>query len=211
MRPVGHSEAREGRDDRIEPLDTRVEEAWEMYLRTSLYYKERDWYCKRAMEVLMPVRPSVQQLHRFIVGKNIDETHDCLLGFFISAGYQLVPERTIVYDLDTPDLDYLGFQLRGKHLIVTGTVGEWVGSEMIGHLTLNGKAREQFGKYMIGCLGHPDPDAYTKRNLTGTINGQWNNVPLAARAEFLALIENNDRHSHETLIVKINDCVRRYL
>jgi formylmethanofuran dehydrogenase subunit C len=101
----------------------------------------------------MPIQPSIAQLHHHIlVTQHHDPVVSNTLGIFISAGYQLLPEREIVYDLDTPRLNCIGLDLEGKHLIIDGNIGAAACSQMIGDLTINGRAGPETGYQMIGSL-----------------------------------------------------------
>jgi hypothetical protein len=118
--------------------------------RTKYPYEEHCYAL--AHEVLRADPPSLAQLHRFIIEMQQDEDVEHALGPFISAGYQLLPEDEIVYDLDTPELSSLGMRLRNKLLIIDGAVGKWAGNNMIGSLVINGTAGEYAGAEMIGHL-----------------------------------------------------------
>jgi hypothetical protein len=92
-------------------------------------------------------------LHHLIIAASLeDDSYFTRLGAFVSAGYQLLPQRDILYDLQTPHLSYLGMFLKDKHLIITGSVGDRVGYLMRGSLTNEGVARFSFGDAMMGRL-----------------------------------------------------------
>jgi hypothetical protein len=195
MRPFGHDNVREGRD--VGTVDTLPElrAAWLRY--RSHFYGSYDRSFAFAQETLDPVRPSIVDLHRFIISEN---TRSDTLGLFISAGYALAPERRIVYDLDTPTLDLLGYGLRGKELVITGTLGMDAGRAMIGTIVNKGKLGKGAGSGMIGTFINEEEDSPRpciqvgvyrhsggKRigNFTlGDNNGQWN-VDASLRDDFL--------------------------
>jgi hypothetical protein len=143
------------RDEHITPIDDRLLKAWDCYSRKQSFYliKEYDAF---ASELLGPIRPPLSHLHHCILSilrSSDDVSHiGWMLGVFVSAGYRFVPEEVIRYDLHTPEIHHLGYRLRGKHLVIDGTVGQSVGCEMIGALTVNGAAGKAAGLRMIGTF-----------------------------------------------------------
>jgi hypothetical protein len=74
------------------------------------------------------------------------------LGMFVNAGYHLVPDRKIVYDLDTPAITSIGYGLFMKDLVITGATGNSTGSGMVGTLVNEGTMGDYAGRYMIGTF-----------------------------------------------------------
>jgi hypothetical protein len=155
MKPLGHTQARDGRDEHFDVNDDRLGDIWKEYLATTPFAVDDGF--SRAMHLLEPLRPSLIDLHRhifmhdsFVDGRS--STRSSQLGTFISAGYQLLPEKRIIYDLRTPRLHHLGSYLVGKHLIIDGEVGDYAGHHMIGMLTNNGHATSGCGAAMVGTV-----------------------------------------------------------
>jgi hypothetical protein len=189
MKPLGHDTARMERDDRIVPLDARLDEAWSQYRAEEIHPTSGVDEFHRAMRILEPLQPSLPQLHAFLLRASLEKkTMEFTLGCFVSAGYQLLPEKEIVYDLDTPELNCLGFLLSGKRLIIDGRVNEDTGNHMVGELVVNGVVGPCAGFKMIGNLtvhGHAESDAgekmigefrsriYCVPSMIGRANGVW--------------------------------------
>jgi hypothetical protein len=92
-------------------------------------------------------------LHAHIIHTSQDDAFiSAALGIFVSAGYQQLPQKRIVYDLVTPKLEFFGLFLKHKHLIIDGVVGAGAGQWMVGHLTNNGTIGEYAGFEMIGTF-----------------------------------------------------------
>jgi hypothetical protein len=146
------------------------------------------------------------------------------LGLFVSAGYQCVPEQEIDYCLDTPHLGAVGAYLDGKHLRITGNVGEHAGRRMMGTLTVEGNAGISCGEEMIGTFinnGHCGRASgrrmfgyfQSKQRIEDTYaigrwNGRWN-IPLAERKAFRKDITNSFHLSHDELYRELDLRYRR--
>jgi hypothetical protein len=146
MRPLGHTETRKAREERIFSRNERLDRAWELYLRhdtlMDVPYVE---------SLLAPIRPTREETEHFIISRSSDEKHQCHLGIFASGAYALLPEETIVYPLDTPELPMFGFRLE-KTLIITGKVGADAGYEMRGTLVNYGTLGDWAVKCMVGTF-----------------------------------------------------------
>jgi hypothetical protein len=211
MRPFGFGGSREGRDAKTAKVDPRLQETLDDYLiaeyRTR-WSNARDWdgYHAHALDALSLAEPSLSELHALVMQNQeckIDD-YKSLLGVFLSAGYQSLPEREIVYDLIMPSIERLGFLLAGKRLVidgdagsyagermcgelvVNGSVGDEAGHSMIGHLTINGTAGDDAGYDMIGVYTGGDPKE--QPYLLGKHNGVWNIKP-ALRKRFLKIVD----------------------
>jgi hypothetical protein len=161
MRPLGHTETRNGRDVSSEPIDTRLQKAWEEYIaiehhdiQASFGEKNFDSALHTADALLRPITPTLQSLQHFAIATG-ETAHDWEqdwyhLGVFLTAGLQRLPEHTIHWGIDTPTIHKLEYLLRNKHLVIDGTIGQNVGECMIGRLTINGTAGPSAGHSMIG-------------------------------------------------------------
>jgi hypothetical protein len=239
MRPFGLEEAREERDTHIVSPDDRLQKAWLQYRKRidredddflSLYH-----YAKR----ILRFRPSLMALHHHVLmtpytndpfvffGRSRDMVESSHLGIFVSAGYQLLPEREIIYDLETPELNYIGAFLKDKHLIITGTVGDNVGLDMMGHLTNTGITGMAAGYRMIGQFinrgrigtnsGYAMFGCFTNTwrgasdlacGILGSHNNSWN-ISKKYRAAFLRDIENPRKLSYDNLSSMLKDTYPR--
>jgi hypothetical protein len=179
MRPFGHDGAREERDARIVPLDDRLQKAWAQYRADAIHPITSNGEFLRAIGILEPIRPSCAQLHAFILRASFEKWWmRSALGCFISAGYQLLPEKEIIYDLDTPDLNLLGFFLSDKRLIIDGRVNEHAGNHMIGELVINGVAGPYAGYKMIGTLAvHGRAENHFGAQMIGEYLGSFVQMP----------------------------------
>jgi hypothetical protein len=169
MRPLGHDGARAEREERIAPVNARLQEAWDRY-RSKRAYPYNDYFdVLIAAAFLDSVRPSIHDLHHLIITSDV-RGRRAHLGPFVTAGYQLQREEEIVYDLDTPDLHRIGTFLIGKRLIINGTLGDNVGQRMIGDLIVNGRVGGCAGQFMVGNLHLPGSCGdHTGRRMHGTI------------------------------------------
>jgi hypothetical protein len=93
-------------------------------------------------------------LHRFALEERatIESSVDSSIavGLFVSAGYQVLPTREIVYDLELPQLDSLGAFLEHKRLVIRGSTGSNTGDSMLGVLVNEGEVGPFAGMWMIG-------------------------------------------------------------
>jgi hypothetical protein len=211
MRPIGHETAREERDNHIASVDERLAEAWAHCLDRVDNFTIDDSYDETftaATQLLAPLRPSLMDLHRFLVlTPHHTSPRNDLLGIFITAGYQLLPQETIVYDLETPHLHNLGRNLYGKHLVIDGSVGASVGELMIGTLTINGMAGSWAGALMVGTLDVCGNAGYhVGEGMYGCNQGVWNVSP-SGRALFQRAIMNPRKLSYDDLYQSL---YRRY-
>jgi hypothetical protein len=152
MRPFGHTEAREGRDAHLNPLDQRLQAAWEEFLSAEMWRDPAIHLRSVARALLMDIRPPKAAIERFIL-RTISDDHviNLALTDMLNAAFSLLPERRIVYRLDTPTLHHIGYGLE-KDLIITGTLGYGTGSEMIGSLVNYGTLGNDAGYCMIGSF-----------------------------------------------------------
>lgn len=196
MKPFGHTNAR-GERTSLNALDLLP--VWEAFMhdeirRRASYdedYTRQELYAK-ATAMLAPTMPTLDALHRLALAATPERWSS--LGIFMSAGYQLVPERTIRYDLDLPKLSFLGINLCGKHLIIDGSAYSYVGAWMIGTLEIRGTAGSDVGYAMTGAYrGNPSAIA-----VVGDNNGKWN-VAEKHRAAFLHAITNPERLTYKAL------------
>jgi hypothetical protein len=138
--------------------------------------------------------------------------YDALFGVFVSAGYQLLPQQEIRYDLHTPRLDSIGFLLAGKRLvidgevgnhagwkmegelIINGVVGNYAGIGMIGSLMMHGTCGDSPGACMIGLYADTHSSPLPKHSgMLGRYNDQWSpswggaeQIPVEKRGQFIA-------------------------
>jgi hypothetical protein len=146
VKPLGHDGARTEREDTVIRYTDRLRDAfqeyWDVYGRYCLAPSIVEAKC-----ILEHIKPPREELDHFLASQT---RHDAHLGAFLTAGYQFLKEREIVYDFDTPEIHYLGYMLKDKHLIINGTAGHAVGQSMHGELTINGAVGEFAGYQMIG-------------------------------------------------------------
>jgi hypothetical protein len=152
MRALGHETAREEREERIAPLDSRLQEAWEQCVLAASRNYLFDQSVDLAQELLYPLAPTQRALERLIITIPIpEEDVGTLLGLFLTAGLSLLPEKELVYSLHTPHINYLGYHIE-KDLTITGTLGAHAGSLMVGSLTNHGSLGDYAGSDMIGSF-----------------------------------------------------------
>jgi hypothetical protein len=152
MRPFGHRHAKAARDARDAPLESPLKDAWEEFslLKESLT-KNRMYELQ--IERFREYGVSSTDLAAHILSfpeMAIDSDDSLDLGLFVSAGYQALAEREIVYDLHTPWLSFIGYHLKQKHLIITGSVGDFAGGRMLGRLTIKGSAGAYAANGLVG-------------------------------------------------------------
>lgn len=149
MRPLGHNDARAGRDTHAY---AGLLDAWEEYYAKSELVLEPDARLENALTIIEPFRPTLAQLdHLLIVRPDVLKSGG-RSGVFLTAVYQLVPETTIHYTHEQEWVHYLGHRLTGKHLIIDGVAGHKVGTDLRGQLTINGAVGDEAGAYMLGEL-----------------------------------------------------------
>jgi hypothetical protein len=150
MRPLGHTKAKEAREECIAPLNERLFEAWGNFPARTSSEHLATYY--RAIEDLAPIAFSRPDLDALILRTPVTDTRcGTDLGLFASAGMALLPERKITYSLETPDVHCIGYGLE-KDLIITGTVGNYAGERMRGTFMNRGSTAHFGGKDMIGVL-----------------------------------------------------------
>jgi hypothetical protein len=177
MRPFGHTEAREERDDHIMAIPSPLQEAWERYPPVTEYTLHQE-LLEKATSLLRPLRPTLEQLHRhvFATPHHDDARAGAHLGLFITAGYQLLQQKTIVFPLAMPHLHCLGWRLRNKHLVIDGVVGRDCGRGSMGDLTINGRAHARAGEAMIGRFTN---NGETEMDTTFSMIGVYTGQPIA--------------------------------
>jgi hypothetical protein len=77
---------------------------------------------------------TVDDIHSTLMHPNlVGHPNYNLLGPLISAAYNIAPDRAITFDIDVPEIDWLGYGLRDKLFINKGIVGKnWgVGGESV--------------------------------------------------------------------------------
>jgi hypothetical protein len=234
MRPFGHTQAREERASL--PLDDRLQEVWERYIvkndelsskKDAVFSDDLDFALfEYARGIIAPLQPTRSALHHHIIMTlPLFRSEECYgggwlypadLGIFVSAGYQCLPEKEIIYDLETPRLDNIGAFLQGKHLIIDGSAGISVGNHSVGRLTNNGTLRNRAGADMIGhftnhgivgyspaagmigCYTNTRRDCPRPELYLGRTNRIWN-IPKESRKEFLHDIKNPAHLSRDRL------------
>jgi hypothetical protein len=170
MRPLGHNAARGERDASILPPDDALEEAWREYQNIRGYILVSwDAYWEFASDALHSADVSLRSIERFLV---LHQRADPILGIFLSACYQKVPEKTIVYGPQCPRVDFLGYRLQGKHLIIDRDVGICTGAYLLGDLTINGSAGMNAGFMMVGTL-----------TVSGNVSGHFGQGLIGAFAD----------------------------
>jgi hypothetical protein len=122
------------------------------------------------MRLIAPLRPSIDELNSLALHLPERVQENGYLGLFLTAGYQLAPERKIVYPFETPKLTYLGTYLCGKELRIDGSVGDYTGGMMIGGLRVRGSMGSWAGFEMIGMLENEGRcDAFAGWGMIGTL------------------------------------------
>jgi hypothetical protein len=239
MRPFGHTEAKTEREACIVPVDTRLQEASRKYFSSIERYNPYDDNLEQyrfARRLLRPLQLSVSDLHHFVLthftslddlsAKYDYDIYGSDLGIFMSAGYQLLPQKRIVYDLHLPHIDCLGAFLREKELRITGHAGNGVGQRMIGKLTNDGRVGDNAGYRMIGRFDNRGTHgenigigmigqfiSASDDDVAGEFTGKWNdNWRLSAwmrmqRKEFLRESKNPKGRSYEECYDRLK---RRY-
>jgi hypothetical protein len=248
MRPFGYDAVREERES-VVSLDTCLETAWQKYLARrerimeeveASNYLPFNWrdvvdssemnrtLYRHAKQLLRPLHLSLAVLHHHLL-----MTHPLLLakedhisedsgdlGLFVSAGYQLLEQREIVYDLDMPELHNLGAYLNRKHLIIRGNAGDNVGWRMVGTLTNEGSIGDKAADRMIGHFINHERVGDSSGTIYGTFsntwrgirerpdvfgrdNTRWNDILVEDRPAFLRDITNPTRLSYERLKDKL--------
>jgi hypothetical protein len=161
MRPLGHTEARAERKHAIVSIDALLEAyaAYEEILGVNHSYVGTDELYTSACRAIEPLRPSLMELRQFLLHEP-----GCYAGMFASAGYNLLPEREILFDLDLPELSYLGYRLFMKDLVITGDAGSNVGVKMVGNLMSRGKIGIGSAAGMVGTLTTGRENAFLEGN-----------------------------------------------
>jgi hypothetical protein len=190
MRPLGHQAVREEREEQI-VTNTPLEVAWS---RISVPYPFVS--SKSIIPLMEEIRPSVQQLHECVIRvyPTLDMCTRSSFGNFITAGYQRVPDRTIVYDLVTPLLDNIGANLYGKRLVIDGVVGDCTGYGMIGTLIINGTTGGYAGGEMIGKLD-VRPGGHAAHSLRDDIRWFGAGKGAGAGARMVGVLVGGDAHA----------------
>jgi hypothetical protein len=149
-------DAREERDDSIAPPDPRLLDAWQLYRKNFSGHAflphddVRSWHHFDALALLAPIAADKQAIDRFILCAE-DRDHR-LFGLFAGVAYQLLPEKRLVYCLDTPEIENFGHFLHGKHLIVDGALGKDTAFAMTGILTVNGTLGWRSCLHLFGSI-----------------------------------------------------------
>lgn len=143
---AGHDEP-ERKREYVEP-DSRLSEAFEKWAATLVFNHEKDY--ERAVELLEGIDATVEEAHSLLI-KYQDHKEIRQSGMFISAIYNKVPEKVIIYDLDVP-VDFLAFKLNAKTFINNGTTKNNMGIYAQGNIINNGATYDQMGAYAKGNI-----------------------------------------------------------
>ncbi len=74
------------------------------------------------------------------------------VGLFLSACYNISSEQVIIFDLDVPEVDFVGGLGENKILVNNGEAGEYFGSDCSGLVVNNKKTRGWFAAGRLGVI-----------------------------------------------------------
>jgi formylmethanofuran dehydrogenase subunit C len=133
-----------------------VFEKWlhELYLNPSFgYYRAQVYNYNKAIEMIKNIKPTIDEAHSALI---FHEDHPRIkyAGLFLSAVYNLVEDKTIVFDVNLDvDINYLGYRLeKGKILVNRSKVGDWMGEGASGTVINYGKAGDDMGSFASGTV-----------------------------------------------------------
>jgi hypothetical protein len=202
MRPLGHEEAKTGREEAIAPIDPALFALWERWRKeyaampySERYLSEADFSRPdaRIRELMAPLHCTQTQLDLFILHTPItDRSASEALGLLAGAGYASLPGDTLTYGLPTPKLNAFGYRLH-KNLIVTGELGVYAGHEMRGTLVNRGTIDFLCGERMIGTLvNHGKMGKFAGTKMIGSMMNHGTMEEFACQEMIGSFVNNGD-------------------
>ena len=132
-----------------EAFDVWVKEFSETYLDD--YSQEQKYNI--ACELIKPLGEiPYREANSLLAGFNPKTEGQEEAGLFISACYTHSPEHIIIFDVDAPDIHYIGFVLGKNRVFVNnGETGNYFGSQSSGIVVNNGESGD-FGEHCSGIV-----------------------------------------------------------
>jgi len=141
FRPAGFEQPEGSRQNYTKP-SPELQEAFYRWIDELLSYEdfvltEQE---KRAQELLRPLEEiPYREANALLTGFKPKIRSERKAGLFISACYTHSPEDAIVFDLDAPEIDFIGYGFgKNRVLINKGKTGDWFAQQSSGTIINNG-------------------------------------------------------------------------
>jgi hypothetical protein len=156
FRPAGHNLKMERKDYiKTESKLYKVFEKWlyEFDYNEWNYLNYSDESYNKAVKMIKDIKPTIYEAHSALIAYQ-DHPKIRYAGLFVSAVYNLVQDKTIVFDVDLDvDINCFGYRLeKGKTLVNRSKVGGWMGFRASGIVVNYGRAEERMGLGTLGIL-----------------------------------------------------------
>jgi hypothetical protein len=159
FRPAGHNLKMERRDYiKTESKLSKLYEVFEKWLYEFDYnewnylnYSDKSY--NKAVKMIKDIKPTIYEAHSALIAYQ-DHPKIRYAGLFVSAVYNLVQDKTIVFDVDLDvDINCLGYRLeKGKILVNRSKVGGWMGFRASGIVVNYGEVGDAMGSLSSGIV-----------------------------------------------------------
>jgi hypothetical protein len=156
FRPAGHNLKMERKDYiKTESKLYKVFEKWlyEFDYKEWNYLIYSDESYNKAVKMIKDIKPTIYEAHSALIAYQ-DHPKIKYAGLFVSAVYNLVQDKTIVFDVNLDvDINCLGYRLeKGKILVNRSKVGGWMGFQASGIVVNYGEVGEAMGSRSSGIV-----------------------------------------------------------
>jgi hypothetical protein len=152
FKPVGLKVKTERRECvKVENELYKVFKKWLDEFKYDVWWEEKNY--EKAVNMLKNIKPTIDEAHSALIAYE-DHSNIKYAGLFVSAVYNLVEDKIIVFDVDLDvDINYLGYKLgKGKILVNYGGVGDFMGYWVSGVVINYGKVGDSVGNLASGVV-----------------------------------------------------------
>ncbi len=153
--PAGFEQPEGSRKSYVKPR-RELQDAFDKWigeLGNDAYFKRPVLY-QKAQKLIEPLgKIPYMEANSLLVDFKPKNSSQMDAGLFVSACHNQSPEQVIVFDLDAPKIDCIGYKFGEKRVLINnGNIGNMVGDLSSGLVVLNGKSDGYYGSYVLGTL-----------------------------------------------------------
>ncbi len=140
FKPAGFEQPEHSRKNYVEPR-RELQEAFYQWLRDSISLREDEIEYDKACKLIKPIgKIPYREANSLLFDFDPKTAREMDVGFFISACYNQSPEHVIIFDLDAPEIDDIGYMLgENKVLVNSGKLRFLTGYRSSGTVVNNGE------------------------------------------------------------------------
>ncbi len=153
--PVGFEQPENSRKNYVKPR-AELQEAFDRWVEelpeTYLHFEKAENQYKKACKSTQPLGEiPYRESNSLLADFNPKTYGQKEVGLFISACYIHSPEQTIIFDLDAPEIEYIGYKTN-KNIFNNGKVGNWFAYASSGLSVNNGDCGGVFARDSSGLV-----------------------------------------------------------